>query len=96
MTDYAQALEGIEWKLRDGSLTVEETASVIRALRIADKLQQEPSEAMCNAGLEGADLKVLRDYKGNPTGQKITIDNEECASIFKAMRDQLLKEVKDV
>lgn len=48
----------------------------------------EPTTSMENAGLDGANLKMQLDFKGNPTGQKFTIDNEECSNIFKAMLEE--------
>lgn len=60
--------------------TLEVTDEAIRtALRIADKLMQEPSEKVVEAG-------------GQLDGTHYGIDN--LSDLFKAMRDQILKEAQ--
>lgn len=64
--------------------------AIYRALRIADKLMQEPCYPMENAGKWAS----FERCEGDEELEEFSPDNDECSAIFKAMRDQMLKEIE--
>lgn len=60
----------------------------IKALRIADKLMQEPSKELEVNGNSTAKLKAIN--KAFPDGWDVR-DLVRCETFFKTMRDQMLK-----
>lgn len=79
-TEFKDALE--EYLRPDCNFSMNTDNAIIRALKIADKLMQEPSVEM---GLVGIGVKAHYRGKGISANPK---------DIFKAMRDQMLTEVE--
>lgn len=73
----------VEYPNSINRLTLDELKAIIAALRIADKLMQEPSEGMA--------LEVCNIYERTDTEAKVMA--EQAKNDFKAMRDQMIKEI---
>ena len=82
--DFKVALDEIQNSAFRWAKPVEYDA-IIFALRIADKLMQEPSPAMIDEG-HGV---YPEDYYTSED------ENSTMGDVFKAMRDQMLKELED-
>jgi len=89
MTELKKALDVFKGSINIGtddtgfiSFNGQTKKSIIRALKIADKFMSEPSKKMVNKG-------AFINYEDIPTECKAACE------IFKAMREQLLKEVDD-
>lgn len=88
MTEFKDALGEIESARKMGIqiLTDQSEKAIRRALRIADRLMQEPSSGFPSMKQKGASAMhtfVMHQVAGH----------EEAAVIFKAMRDQMLREI---
>jgi len=97
--DYSSALETFKFAgypvVSVGELTVREIIgddaadAIIHALRIAQKLKEPLTMGVISAGLNAA--KICDEYQH---GERC-IFLESSEDVFKAMRDQMLKEIND-
>lgn len=85
--DYKSALQSLE---DFGEPTTKEQSETIRhAIRFVEKMMQEPSHGAGRVGID-----TYEDMMGGarlPDGE--CYDHEVVSGIFKAMRDQVLKEL---
>jgi hypothetical protein len=79
-TEYKAALDAFDDKnTTEEDIFANHEQTIRRALLIADRLMQEPSDGMIGIGIDADDAR---------TGY------QTCRHIFKAMRDQLIKEAE--
>lgn len=93
MTEYKDALNWLHnvAALSDGSEYGEEMVGFIeRALKIAERLIQEPSEGMINVA-----ENIISHFDGEFGEINCYMEGYKAEEIFKAMRDQLIKEVNN-